>query len=159
MTNPHESLPRAARKMLAKLQSHYAEHKTPLPIAEISFSCRVSISHGQEMIKMLREAGLIIYVGTAEQACRNDLKTHVKMFAPAGAPMLPRMVRPLDEKAKDIPENHALGPRWCGEFKPAKPKQRYKGEKMPPRYVPPFEELDRKRYDLWAARDLAMLAR
>lgn len=160
MTTPHQSLPPAARKMLSHLQAHYQNMRTPLPLAQIAAGAFVSESHAREMLPMLREAGLIVYIGTAEQAGRDDLQKNISMFAPAGVAMLPRLVQPLAQREKAKPGDGALGPRWGGTYGDAKPrKQKYKGEKMPPRYVPPFEEMTPKNYDLFAARNLAMLVR
>ncbi len=163
MTTPHESLPRAARKMLGHLTDQYRKNKRPMCAEEICIGAYVSPSHGRTMLKVLREAGLITYVGTAEQAGRKDLQAKVAMFGPIGMAMLPRLVRPLDERdKKELPENHSLGARYGANInpQPKRPKkQRYNGEKMPPQYVPQFREITPQDHNLWSARDLAMLAR
>lgn len=158
----HAPLPRAALKMLGHLTMQYHKTKRPMCADEMCVGAYVSQSHGRSMLPMLREAGLIIYVGTAEQAGRTDLQSKVAMFAPKGAMPLPRVVRPLEIHEKPLPENHSLGARSAVQINPLpeRPrKQKYKGEINPPRYVPPFEEMTPDKYDLWQGRNLAMLAR
>ncbi len=163
MTIP-DNLPLAAKKMLQFLDSHYKNNGTPLCAVEIAKGAHVSPSHGRMMLPLLRDARLITFVGNAEQAGRKELTKYTALFAPIGVMPLARIVRPLDQRdTKQLPENAALGPRFCKHINPQplpKPKkQRYKGEKMPMPYVPPFREMTPQDHDIWSHRNLAMLAR
>jgi hypothetical protein len=163
MTIP-DNLPLAAKKMLQFLDSHYKNNGTPLCAVELAKGAHVSPSHGRMMLPLLREAKLITFVGNAEQAGRKELTKYTALFAPIGVMPLARIVRPLDQRdTKQLPENAALGPRSAMTAEEFREKQRrkprYKGEKMPMPYVPPFREMTPDDHDIWSHRNLAMLAR
>ena len=90
------------------------------------------------MMQELQEEQRIACIGTALDAGRKDLRPTYKVYAPYGTPALV----------------HVALPR---ESKPIK----YKGERTGPRYWNAFStpELSPHDYDLYAGRNLAMLAR
>lgn len=103
---------------------------------DIMRHCDLTRGSMPRLLKSLQEENIICYIGTAHDAGRKDLKPDVHIYAPYGTPYLTRLPKPREKPA------------------------RYRGEKAPKHYHNwQTPEMTVEAYDLYAGRNLAMLAR
>ena len=134
-----ENIQLAAQKKAAIAEFITERYKSGKVTAWLDIRLEMDVSRGSmpRLIQELQREKLIACIGTALDAGRVDLRATYKVYAPYGtAPLV-----------------HVALPR---EAKPI----RYKGERTGPKYwnfnTP---ELTPENYNLYAAHDLAMLAR
>ena len=134
----------ARKRRIVEFITQSSERKFYVTWSEIVRAADVPSGSMPRVMKELEQERKIVCIGTALDAFRTDVRRTYKIYAVFGTPIL-RKVEPVTHRRK-----LTAAPRA----------PRYKGERTGPQYhnwrTP---ELTPESYDLYAGRNLAMLAR
>jgi hypothetical protein len=141
-------------KIAQYIADHYSMTGQPLAQPDIIGSLKFSRTTVSRALRELFVEKRIKCVGVAVDTERENLNANTRMYGPPDAAMIgpPPVVVP--EKRREMAYQGKPAPLAMPRVKTPK----YRGEKGA-RYVPEFKPMEEGSYDLYAGRNLAMLAR